>query len=300
MLSRNPKRIKRGFTLIELLVVIAIIAILAAILFPVFAQAREAARKTSCVSNANQIGKATMMYVQDFDETYYPHRHNCGTDCNPLLSDPQVNALATGSARTTAPYIALLQPYTKNLNVFKCASNPKAWVGVNTDGVSCGAPGCNGVGYGGQNSYGHNDLWMSPAAPFGGGGSPAPVSEAEIQRPSSTILLCDSTYYGAVPDIYGQAGLGIKNSNGQEGPYGDQLGAQYKSYWMNIGNSNWSWSGGTVTPTLATQLIPTRHSKTIVCQFADGHVKVLPWDRVITDMCLWAATDRGGPHPTCN
>ena len=57
-----------GFTLIELLVVIAIIAILAAILFPVFAQARESARKSSCLSNARQIGLAAMMYAQDWDE----------------------------------------------------------------------------------------------------------------------------------------------------------------------------------------------------------------------------------------
>ena len=63
----------RGFTLIELLVVIAIIAILAAILFPVFAQAREAARKTQCLSNTKQIGTAYMMYLQDFDETFPPH-----------------------------------------------------------------------------------------------------------------------------------------------------------------------------------------------------------------------------------
>ena len=59
-----------GFTLIELLIVIAIIAILAAILFPVFAQAREKARQTSCVSNLRQLGMAMMMYVQDNDDTY--------------------------------------------------------------------------------------------------------------------------------------------------------------------------------------------------------------------------------------
>ena len=63
-------RSRRGFTLIELLVVIAIIAILAAILFPVFAQAREAARKTSCTSNMKQIGVAFSLYTQDYDETF--------------------------------------------------------------------------------------------------------------------------------------------------------------------------------------------------------------------------------------
>src|SRR5437899_12340722 len=67
--SRRPVRIK-AFTLIELLVVIAIIAILAAILFPVFAQAREKARQASCLSNQKQIGTAIMMYVQDYGETY--------------------------------------------------------------------------------------------------------------------------------------------------------------------------------------------------------------------------------------
>ena len=63
-------KIKKGFTLIELLVVIAIIAILAAILFPVFAQAREKARQTSCLSNCKQLGTALQLYVDDYEETF--------------------------------------------------------------------------------------------------------------------------------------------------------------------------------------------------------------------------------------
>ena len=70
--ERNHSTPKAGFTLIELLVVIAIIAILAAILFPVFAQAREKARATSCLSNQKQLGLGMLMYAQDFDETYAP------------------------------------------------------------------------------------------------------------------------------------------------------------------------------------------------------------------------------------
>jgi prepilin-type N-terminal cleavage/methylation domain-containing protein len=68
--TRRHRPAPRAFTLIELLVVIAIIAILAAILFPVFAQAREKARAISCLSNLRQIGLATQMYLQDYDETY--------------------------------------------------------------------------------------------------------------------------------------------------------------------------------------------------------------------------------------
>src|SRR5437588_2990917 len=77
--SRLIARRSRGFTLIELLVVIAIIAILAAILFPVFAQAREAARKTSCLSNMKQVTLAALMYMQDYDETLNgPALRRCG------------------------------------------------------------------------------------------------------------------------------------------------------------------------------------------------------------------------------
>src|SRR6266700_6987265 len=73
-----PRTRKRAFTLIELLVVIAIIAILAAVLFPVFAQARERARMSACLSNMRQIGASLVIYIQDYDETYpYIRFHGC-------------------------------------------------------------------------------------------------------------------------------------------------------------------------------------------------------------------------------
>ncbi|MGC4047413.1 MAG: prepilin-type N-terminal cleavage/methylation domain-containing protein, partial [Armatimonas sp.] len=86
---------RRAFTLIELLVVIAIIAILAAILFPVFAQAREKARQTSCLSNTKQIGTGLMMYTQDYDETY-PMNIYMGFQPGPCVHISQV---------AIAPYI---------------------------------------------------------------------------------------------------------------------------------------------------------------------------------------------------
>lgn len=98
---------RRGFTLIELLVVIAIIAILAAILFPVFASARESARRTTCVSNLRQLGMAAHMYAGDYDE-FFP-----------------CDYYACNSSTTHVRLVNQIAPYIKNMLVFYCPSTVK-------------------------------------------------------------------------------------------------------------------------------------------------------------------------------
>jgi prepilin-type N-terminal cleavage/methylation domain-containing protein len=105
---------RKGFTLIELLVVIAIIAILAAILFPVFAQAREAARKTGCTNNLKQLGTAVAMYTQDYDEKY------------PGLQSAAINRGWAGEIFT----------YVKNAGVYKCPDDASTCTGAGQVTVS--------------------------------------------------------------------------------------------------------------------------------------------------------------------
>jgi len=107
-----PRRPSSGFTLIELLVVIAIIAILAAILFPVFARAREKAREASCISNLKQIGLAVHMYAQDYDEL------------TPLANEFPASPPPADAYHQGPPGIFdVLQPYTKNQQIFRCPSD---------------------------------------------------------------------------------------------------------------------------------------------------------------------------------
>lgn len=102
---------RRGFTLIELLVVIAIIALLAAILFPVFARARENARRASCQSNLKQLSLGMLQYVQDYDErlpkTFFDYNGN-----------------GTWQAASDIGWVEVLDPYLKNIQIFQCPSEP--------------------------------------------------------------------------------------------------------------------------------------------------------------------------------
>ena len=171
---------RRGFTLIELLVVIAIIAILAAILFPVFAQAREKARQTSCLSNLKQSGTATLMYVQDYDETF------------PLSLTPGVN----GAALCTFTFYHGIAPYQKNADIMRCISNPQALDFVKVAAnvglpPQCPAPG----GTLKMLSYVFNFSLIEEGQGnlFFGGGGQAPTTMAEIEFPVETSMVSDGT-----------------------------------------------------------------------------------------------------------
>ncbi len=320
-----PTLKRNAFTLIELLVVIAIIAILAAILFPVFAQAKEAAKKTTCVSNMNQLGKATIMYQNDNDDSYFHHRDNCdGGDGSGKANVVCPQYISTGTTLKQEAWVLsqdgkgggnvdaakryywayMLQPYTKSYDVFKCPSNDNAFTpSSGPRGVACSAGGCAGYGYGAQNSYGHNDMWLSPAGSFAVGGQPLTVSQGQVPRPANTIMITDATFYGVVPDIYNDSGKFNKSACvdancAAEKKFADDQGSQYKSYWMNIGASKWSYNAGATKPAEALSKGPNKHSGKVSVQFVDGHTKSIDYTKVISDICLWT-TDQEGAHPAC-
>jgi len=162
------KRRIKGFTLIELLVVIAIISILAAILFPVFARARENARRASCMSNLKQIALGMMQYTQDYDEHFPKYR---------------VPAVSSNTAAVPYGWAESLQPYIKSIQVFQCPSETTAF-------DSTQLPGDSASDY---TDYAYN-LWIGGyyiSATSGGGLASIGLSQAALTSPSLTVLLTD-------------------------------------------------------------------------------------------------------------
>ncbi|MBC8136110.1 MAG: DUF1559 domain-containing protein [Fibrella sp.] len=168
----------RGFTLIELLVVIAIIALLAAILFPVFAQAREKARSISCVSNLKQIGLGIMMYAQDHDETY-PINH--ADWCASYLGNPDSFDNCKYASWTQEIY-----PYMKNAGIFFCPSGDTS----NLFDV-LGPQGTSPVKIAIFQGLGINENVVKAARNDVYNTTPVPL--ADIGRPADLALVADST-----------------------------------------------------------------------------------------------------------
>jgi prepilin-type N-terminal cleavage/methylation domain-containing protein/prepilin-type processing-associated H-X9-DG protein len=173
---RGLTRIRKGFTLIELLVVITIIAILAAILFPVFGRARENARRSACMSNLKQMGLGLMQYTQDYDETMPPQ--NYGTNA---VNSPK--------------WMDMIQPYVKSTQLFSCPNidkstqNDLVTPASSRGGARYGSYACNSAYYSGLAATG-----VPATAPIAYGKGQA---LAAIQRPAETI---------AVTEMYGTTG----------------------------------------------------------------------------------------------
>jgi prepilin-type N-terminal cleavage/methylation domain-containing protein/prepilin-type processing-associated H-X9-DG protein len=205
---------KLGFTLIELLVVIAIIAILAAILFPVFAQARAAARKTTCLSNMKQLTLGEMMYMQDYDEAGTPMRDFANAAAwwsgeEMIWKDAVVPYIKNGGRAYNNG-----QTYTTagSGGVYQCPENSAAWSATQAiywGDAGPGDPGDETTRYprsyalnddAGYNEYGTtNSFWpsISGGAPYAGG------TLALLQQPAGTIMICETRMFYA--NMWGNA-----------------------------------------------------------------------------------------------
>lgn len=212
MKTAPSSKASRGFTLIELLVVIAIIAILAAILFPVFQKVRENARRTACLSNQKQIGLATIQYVQDSDETFPGVRDYSGNIAGSGIGTFSPNAIGahgllsphdlppvprTGNG-TAVGFFDSLQPYLKSVQVLHCpddsvpqVADPK-YTGQVTEGVDYRKGAYTSYFYNGLLGAPHGDTYASSSGGiFNQGG----VALASVVQPSSTIITGDSSAF---------------------------------------------------------------------------------------------------------
>jgi len=255
------RRISHGFTLIELLVVIAIISLLAAILFPVFATAREKARQTACMSNAKQIGLADLQYAQDYDESLVP----------------------AGGSQSGLNYFArwpqLLFPYLKTYQVFVCPDVAWGAYLAQCPGSNC-VPGM--TAYGGGGGYGMN-YNIATFAWQGSSSGPyynwSPVYLSTIPSTSKTFLFAEAAQLGytgsTATDVYTSAD-NANPVNWQQGQYVvgpvDYQVTPPGNY--TSGFANYTWGSNTDNSNNSRRPVG-RHNNGLCIIYVDGHCKWL-------------------------
>ncbi len=262
---------RHAFTLIELLVVIAIIAILAAILFPVFARAREQARKVSCSSNLKQISTGFLMYTQDFDEELPPWTGNAGSR-NTANTPPTCNGVPAGTSAfdLVSLYNNLVGPYIKNgvdpttgglSGVWACPST-KAQFGRSIQNIK-NTYAYNIYGLGGVGTTilctGYNNL-SNAYFPFNDQSYARPATQAQLTKPAETYLIMDGNQLCRPPIFYTNA-LSVTST------------AVWGSHQIGTGNvapasgADASAASGVINP-----LLTGRQTNVAFC---DGHVKTI-------------------------
>jgi len=243
--KRRNSSVKRGFTLIELLVVIAIIAILAAILFPVFARARENARKSSCQSNLKQVALGFKQYIGDYDERY------------PLVV--VVDIAPGGQGGTTDPpygWADALQPYLKSSQIYQCASE------LNTPASRGRDPG-------------YSDYWMNGWLNVKPGAVVLGINEAALSSSALTILAGDGTGASGTPGHGPNQGTAQYNSCGDGASFvtAANTGANSGAAASPGGPCAAATAPGVTAP--ATLPVAQQHLEGTNFAYADGHVKWL-------------------------
>jgi len=254
---------RHGFTLIELLVVIAIIAILAAILFPVFAKAREKARQASCLSNEKQIGLGIMQYVQDNDETF-GFVDNLGT------------ALVGGwpGSPDYRRWQDSISPYVKSSGVFNCPDSPNKFIPSPTAGVpdfrSGSALGSYQVNAAyGDTRYDYKGSWhgvFGLTAHCQGNSCHAPSTLAELGHPASTVLV---TECGPAFSAWGEATPAV----------GDVTDWWSAGTEVGVDKTVTPWA---IDPPGFGLDVAAWHTDRTNVLFSDGHVKAVSLDYLVT------------------